>query len=96
VKVKEIIDFKVRDLLSAGVTPRYLILTARALELLIREVHAELGENAALALQRAEMVITYQDMEVVVAEISRFEPIQVSGIVRDEMDLFNLKVKGPT
>jgi len=92
-KIGEIIDFKVRDLLSAGVTPRYLILTARALDLLCQEVHAELGENAAAGLRRSEPVITYKDLEVVVAEISRLEPICVSGIVREEMDLYSMKVK---
>jgi hypothetical protein len=93
-KVKEIIDFKVRDLLGVGVTPRYLILTAWALKALVREVHAELGENAAAALQQAEATITYQNLEVVVAELSRLEPVTVSGIVREEMDIYSLKVAG--
>lgn len=92
-KVREIIALQVADLLGAGVTPRYLTLTARALEQLIKEVHADLGEQASLKLQQAEPTITYQDMEVIVAEMSRFYPIHVSGTVRDEMDFYNLKVR---
>lgn len=92
-KITEIIDFKVRDLLGAGVTPRYLTITARALEMLCKELHAEQGENAALALTMAQPCVTYKELEIVVAEISRLDPICVSGIVRDEMDIYSMKVK---
>jgi len=91
-KVREVIAAKVARLMGTGVTPRYLILTANALERLIKEVHAADGENAALALTRAEAVVTYADLEVVVAELGRLDPIEVSGIVREEMEIFNLRM----
>lgn len=93
-KVKEVIDLKVRELVDTGVTPRYLILTAGALNKLCAELHMELGENAAAALLQAEPTITYQNMEVVVAEISRLNPIEVSGAVREELDLYAIKIAG--
>jgi hypothetical protein len=93
-KVKEIIDLKVAGLREAGFEPRFLILTARALDLLMREIHLEQGEAAAAALAMASPTVTYLGMEVVVADLGRLEPVTVSGTVRDEMDLYNLKVKG--
>lgn len=93
-KVKEVIDLKVRELVDNGATPRYLILTAGALHALCAELHSELGENAALALLQAEPTITYQDMEVVVAEISRLNPIEVSGTVREELNFYSAKIAG--
>lgn len=93
-KVKEVIDVKVRELVDTGVTPRYLILTAGALNKLCAEEHQDLGENAAAKLLQAEPTITYRDMEVVVAEISRLNPIEVSGTVRDELTLHSLKIAG--
>lgn len=91
--VKEIIAAQAAGLVRTGVAPRYLILTARALDLLVKEVHAADGEAAALALTRADSVVTYGNLEVVVADLGRMEPVTVSGLVREEMDLYNLKVK---
>lgn len=92
-KVKEMVAHQVAGLVRTGVIPRYLILTARALDLLVKEVHAEQGELAAAALTQAESVVTYANLEVVVADLGRMEPVTVSGTVAEEMDLFNLKVK---
>lgn len=92
-KVREIIAFKVKDLLGTGALPRYLVLSPKALELLVKEIHAEKGEEAAMALLNADTTVTYQDLEVVVADIPMLAPIHVSAIVRDMMDLFNIKVR---
>lgn len=92
-KVREIIAFQVKDLLGAGVTPRYLVISPRALDLLVKEVHAEQGEKASMALLQADATVSYQDMEVVAADLPMLCPILVTGIVREMWDLYNLKVR---
>ncbi len=87
-KVKEIIDLQVQGLREAGCEPRYLLLTARALDILCKEEGQE-----AVRLAAAGPVVAYQELEVVVAELPRWMPVMVSAAVREEMDLYNLRVK---
>lgn len=92
-KVREIIAFQVKDLLGAGVTPRYLVISPHALDRLVKEVHAEQGEQASLALLQADAHVTYQDLEIVLTDLPMLCPILVTGIVREMWEIRNMKVR---
>ena len=84
-KVSAIIDFQITDLGKGGMVPRYVVLTARALDLLIQEVGESLD---AIDQTRGDGLCTFRNLELVVSEMNRFTPVCVVGSVHDEMNLY--------
>lgn len=87
------ISAQIKDLDLGGLTPKFILLLPRALEVLILEVSGEIGLQA-LDRTRADGSIFYQNIEVIVAPyLYRFTPVCVVGSVAEEMDVYHLKVK---
>lgn len=90
-KVREIIEFQIRDLGVAGLEPRYILMTPRSLDVLMQE----LGTTAGL-VKMDNMVlsgeITFMNLPIILdPERSRFLPISVVGAARAELDVYMLK-----
>lgn len=88
-KVKEIIELQVRDLGMAGVEPRHILMTPRALAVLTEEVGGDMGN---LDQSRLDGEITFMNLPVILdPERSRFLPVSVVGSARSELDVYMLR-----
>ncbi len=92
-KVRDLIDIQIKDLMVGGLTPKFITLMPRALDVLILEVSGETGQHA-MDRTSADGTIVYRGLEVVVVPyLSRLTPICVVGSVAEELDVYHLKVK---
>ena len=95
-KLADMVNANVARYLESGMPPRYMICTARFLDLLLKEVHDD-GSAALsrLAMSAGDNPTTYMDMEVVVADLPSTHPIMVSGNVQDQLALYSMRPKPP-